>query len=144
MIIAPYQAAHFDEIVFQEHQAFLQNTAAGSDFAKQLESHDSFTGLVDGRVIVVAGISPVWPGRAIAWAYFARDAGEHFIPIVKSMQRFLKALNGWRVEAHVDANFSPAIRLVELLGFERETPKPMIKFTSDGRSMYQYSRYCNG
>lgn len=62
------------------------------------------------------------------------------VALTRAVRRVLDAPGYKRLEMCVDAEHPAAIRWAELLGFERETPKPMRAFTPAGRAAYLYGR----
>ena len=140
MEIVPFKAEHLRALSLQDAQAYLDGMITEAD-AQALEAQDiAYTGLVDGRPIVCAGIIVQWVGRAIAWAYLSREAGQHMPAIHRAVKRMFGALDIPRIEAHVTAGFEPGHRWVRMLGFKLETPEPMRKFLTTGEDAYLYAR----
>ena len=105
------------------HYAYLADdrtqAAVPVEVIERLEGHGSWTGLWRDEPIVVAGLVPQWPGRHIAWAYFARGTLRH-LPWIT--QQVLARLPRGRIEFTVRADFAPGLRWARTLGFEVETP----------------------
>lgn len=86
-----------------------------------LERENSWTGVIDGQVMVCAGTILQWPGRHTAWAYVARGTLRHMPWITEEVKRALEKVKG-RVEFTVRADFPAGLRWAKTLGFEIETP----------------------
>lgn len=87
----------------------------------QLEGENSWTGIVDGRVLVCAGTIEQWPGRHQAWAYVARGTLPHMAWITDEVKKAVERVKG-RIEFTVRKDFAPGHRWARLLGFEVEAP----------------------
>lgn len=138
MIVVPYVADHLWELDQLEGGAFIGKCVTPAD-AKALEGPHAFTGLHDGKVIAVAGLADVWPGRALLWSYMGGHAGPHMVAIHKVALRMIAAYEGARIEADVDVDFKPGHRWIKMLGFELETAR-MRKYRPDGGDMAKYVR----
>lgn len=118
--VVPFKRWHYDWLV--------AGTAEGSDFRLAnhalvaLESENSWSGIVDGRVFVCAGTIQQWPGRHTAWAYVARGTLRHMPWITEEVKRALERVKG-RIEFTVRADFPAGLRWAKTLGFEIETPR---------------------
>lgn len=138
MIVVPYRAEHMSAIDAQAGQAYV-GAWVTPDLAKALEGTDAFTGMVDGRVIIVAGLVQQWHGRALTWAYLDRNAGEHMVAIHKAVKRYLDLQVGMRIEATVDCEFEPGHRWVRMLGFELECER-MKRYLPTGGDSALYAK----
>lgn len=139
MRVIAFAAAHLPALMIQSAQASPPLTAAESEELAKLGY--CYTGVDEaGTVHAIAGVVPQWEGRAQAFAFIGANAGRHFLAIDRAVRRFLRDCPYRRVEAHVDVNFPAGMRWLELLGFERETERPMRKFSPDGRDCHLYAR----
>jgi hypothetical protein len=141
MRVVPFHAEHALAFQVQPGQRHEWPTISREE-AERLASGGPCYSAVgeDGTVYAMAGVIPQWPGRAIAWAMIAYNAGPHFLRITREVRRYLDECGHERVEASVDALFPQAIRWIEMLGFERETPEPMRRYGFKGRPAYLYAR----
>lgn len=71
----------------------------------------------DGRVVGVAGVAEIWPGRMQAWGLFSDLSLREWALARSACRRVLDAVPG-RVEA--SACFPAAERFLAGLGFEKE------------------------
>lgn len=138
MRVVAFAAAHLPALTIQSAQAAPLTLAEAEELAKL---GYCYTGVDEaGTVQAIAGVVPMWEGRAQAFAFIGTNAGRHFVSIDRAVRRFLAASTYRRIEAHVDANFAAGLRWIEMLGFERETARPMRSFTPDGRDCHLYAR----
>lgn len=72
------------------------------------------------RVIICGGIREDMPKRGTCWALMAADSGDHMLFLHRAVCRFMRLKSWDRLEATVAADFKPACRWVELLGFQFE------------------------
>lgn len=91
------------------------------------------------RCIAAAGVYPVWPGRAVAWALLSDDARAHMRAIVRHMVLVLHSFPAARIEMTVAAGFMQSHKLAQLMGFTCETPNGMTYFFPDGKAGYLYA-----
>ena len=138
MNVLTFKAEHLADMALQEAQAYL-STWVKPEMAEALEEHPSYSGEVDGRIVVCSGIVPIWMGRAMAWAYLAPDAGQHFLAIHREVKRFLDNCYLQRIEATVDIDFEQGHRWMKLLGFKLEAPC-MRAYRPDGGNCSLYAR----
>ncbi len=112
------------------HYAWLAQanpTADGGSFTPvehiltQLESQNSWTGVLDGNPIACAGTIQQWPGRHQAWAYLGKNSGPHMVWITKQVLAHVERVKG-RVEFTVRSDFPIGQRWAKLLGFRIEAP----------------------
>ena len=120
MIVRPWEQEDIDRVDLQTAQEYLRGLDLDMDMTDLSAKGLAFTGEVDGKVIGMAGVIPMWNGRAIAWALLAGDSGKHFPHIHKAIKRFLDDVPFNRVEATVDVGFKQGSRWVKMLGFELE------------------------
>lgn len=138
MRVIPYEAEHLAMLDAQDAQRYL-SAWVGDEQAKSLEDTPSYTAVHEDRVLCCAGILPIWQGRAVAWAYMDRRAGEHFIALHRRVQQFLDQCYVQRIEAHVDREFEAGHRWARMLGFDMEAER-MTAFRPDGGDCSLYAR----
>jgi len=139
MIIIPFRGRHIDALADLSGQAWMAAHFEDQD-PRELEGlGPAFSGAVGGDIIGSAGLIVCHPQRAIAWAVFSRASGRHFAAIHRAVRRFLDEQEIARIEAHVDCEFSAALRWVAALGFTQEIDC-MEKFMPDGRAAAMWVR----
>jgi len=137
----PFTPAHLLALRLQAAQADLQPLLGQPEYGAALAGADTWTGLVDGRVVGCAGVLPQWPGRAIAWALLTRDlTARHFLRVHLKVLRVLRGAQDRgvrRIETTVDAGFDAGHRWARLLGFRPEGL--MRAYSPDGRDHVLYA-----
>lgn len=138
MIVVPYEAGHLWELDRADGRAYLAMNVTPAQ-AQAMEGDQTFTGLMDGKVVAVGGIADLCPGRALLWSYMGPTAGRHMVALTRVAKRLIEMSTVDRLEADVDVDFEPGHRWLQLLGFELETPR-MRKYRPDGGDMAKYVR----
>lgn len=138
MKIVPFKAWHLDEIELQGPQMYLRGWLT-EDQKQRLEHYPSYTALLDGKPVAMAGVIETWPGRALAWAYLSEMGPRQFVLVHRSVSRFLEACYTKRVEMTVDCDFPQAHRWAKMLGFKMEAER-MVAYTPNGQDCALYAR----
>lgn len=140
MRIVPFTASHVHTLVLQPMQR-IDGPISFNEAAALEVAGPSFSLMTDdGRCLGAAGAIPQWKGRAIAWALLSPEAARYFVRVTRAVKNWLDECDFERIEAHADALFPASHRWLEMLGFERETPEPMRRFSPEGRPAYLYAR----
>lgn len=105
------------------------------------------TGLLDGNIIGLSGVVPLWHGRVQAFAFYGLGVTQRdFSFIFRSTKRWLdetqKKAAFRRVEATVLTSFEKAHNFARHLGFKAEGE--MEAYDLDGRTHTLYSRIRHG
>jgi RimJ/RimL family protein N-acetyltransferase len=137
MDIRPFHVDHLKGMQLQPSQADRAHllTPEHLEFLAGLDAYTVFAG---GRPVASCGLFDIWPGRAMAWAFIAADAGRHLLGITRAVQRYLDLKAPRRCELYVDLGFEPGYRWAEMLGFEREGV--LRAFEVDGRDQVLFAR----
>lgn len=139
MIVRPWEPGDTQKIELQSSQEYLiQLGSIELDLSELSENALAWVVEIDNVIVTIAGLSPQWENRALAWAYVSKNAGAHFRQIHKAVSRFLEQSEFKRIEATIDVGFDPGIRWIEMLGFEYEGY--MRAFRPDGADMLLYAR----
>lgn len=120
MKVVPFEPWHLDWLSPQEAQLSIDHQIS-PEIADHFAECQSFSGLVNGKVVACSGVVPFWGGRGVAWAILDKDCGPHFKAIHQAVYNFLETCNYQRVEAYVDLDHPAAHRWMKMLGFEIET-----------------------
>ena len=136
--VIPYRAEHLMQISLQEDQMWL-GRFLDHEQAKSLEAVQAFTGMVDGRPVICAGLIEIHSGRALCWSYVDQSAGLNFLFIHRAVKRFLDMCDYNRIEAEVAAGFDAGHRWMQMLGFKLEAPR-LRSYFPDGRDCSIYAR----
>lgn len=144
----PFDPEHFRYLALQGAQFDQAGFTASPAYAEMLRTRGfALTALyetadpAEARVAGCAGVLHQWRGRALAWAFIGSTRPSEWTAIARRMASGLAAAERggvWRIEAHADAGFRPAQRLLEVLGFEREGLERA--FSPTGRDCWLYAR----
>lgn len=120
--VVPFRHWHYEWLIDHESLEYGGWKPPASAMSS-LENENSWTGVVDGKVVVVAGTIQQWPTRHVAWAYIAQKRGvlKHMPWITEETIKALDRVKG-RVELTVRTDFAPGQRWAERIGFKVETP----------------------
>lgn len=136
--LIPFERAHLQR--FSPQQAQQAEASIGED----MDVGDAWTALLHGEVLGCGGLIELWQGRAYAWALLAESAAPHLLRLTRGIRFRLAASSFARIEMVVDASFAPGARWAEMLGFERETPRPLRSYLPGGRDAWLYARFNDG
>jgi RimJ/RimL family protein N-acetyltransferase len=120
----PYTPAHMEFCDFHPQYA----DAASREDPESLGnvSREAWTFLDDaGNVVGIVGAVTTHAGCAYIWTFAGKEAGRHMLAITRFVQRWLESLSCVRLEATVMKDFRPGHRWMRLLGFRKETTRPM-------------------
>lgn len=135
----PCALEHIRYIEAQTQQRFEYDASMG--IAEEIVNKSIAMSAWDSwRCVAAAGVFPVWPGRAVAWACMSKHAYRHLIQINKRCLFVLDSYPAKRVEMTVRSDFPEAHRWARMLGFVCETPNGMEGFYPNGETAYLYAR----
>lgn len=101
----------------------------------------AWTAWIDGRAVACGGIATLWRGRGQAWCLLARGIPKWaWISIHRAAVARLReagARGTWRIEAEALADYAPAVRWLEMLGFTRECLSR--RYGPGGEDFYRYA-----
>lgn len=112
-----------------------------AQIAEQLESvPDSFTGILDGKVMICGGALKYWNGRAFIWTVFNEESKGCFLIVFRQIQNLFRDLltRYHRLELAIPREFEIGRRRAKLLGFQLECECAR-KFLDDGTDCALYS-----
>lgn len=133
--LIPFEPVHLLDFDVQPAQRDeFRRQPCGGDFG------ESYTVMRGETRICAAGVLPIWPGRAYAWALLSIHAGRHLLECTRIARFTLDAAPYERIEMYVDEHFEQGRRWAEMLGFRCETPEPMRKYLTGGGGAYLYAR----
>ena len=138
MIVLPFKREHMEKMVIQQKQQGLEYLLTDDVYAV-IENGESYTALDGDEILACAGVIPLAPGRAGAWAYISQNVGSRMKFVTRAVKRFLDIAQYRRIEMDVDCDFPQAHRWAKLLGFEMECERRK-SFTPDGRDCALYAR----
>lgn len=102
----------------------------------------SWSAVLGKSIVAMAGLSPQWEGRVIAWGLFGETVPKFaWSRIVRRMKLEMYQITKHgphRVEMTVPGGFYEGTRLARMLGFEVEGKLKF--FGPDGRDHFQYAK----
>jgi ribosomal protein S18 acetylase RimI-like enzyme len=139
MIVRPWQLGDTDNLKLQPAQEYMRGwSILSADLTDLSEAGLAWTAEHDGVILGIAGLSPQWENRAIAWALVSANAGKRFVRIHAAVKRFLEVAPYRRIEATVDVGFVEGMRWMDMLNFKYEG---LLKaYRPDGADMLLYAR----
>lgn len=117
--VLPFKKEHLDQLIGQPINAYLPEWIK-QGHASEMEKSHSFTGFLDGSVMVCGGIISLWEGRGYLWAMFSELSKDRFLPVFRGLQKFLDEAPFQRIEMAVPLGLHVAHRRAHLLGFRME------------------------
>jgi hypothetical protein len=140
--IVPFEPWHLHSIVLQPAQAFI-----GSDLTPEMADAlakigDAYTALHEGLVMGCAGVAPLHPGNASAWAVLGQCGPRFFVRIHKAALRYFAGQDYRRIQTAVRTDFEAGHRWARALGFENEGT--MRKYGPEGADYDLYARVDHG
>jgi hypothetical protein len=106
----------------------LLGTMNRGELLKSYLHGPAFTGWYEGTIVVIAGITILWPGHGEAWALFSKNFKDHKYFIHRESLRHIRWLaakhNLRRIQASSLQENEAANRWLEHLGFKPEGEMP--------------------
>ena len=116
--VIPFKRWHYDWLGATAEPG---NTRLAPSVLAQLESENSYAGIVDGEVVFCAGTVAQWPTRHTTWALLHETLSkQHMLWITREVRAGLDKVKG-RIELTVRTDFTPGMKWAHLLGFHIET-----------------------
>lgn len=141
MRIDPFKPSDMLEMPDADTAEVRSVLAIHPEYLDWAAAHPSWTARIQGDVMACAGVFPVWPGRKQLWSVISHKIGAGgMVVLTRAVTRGLAMMEPGRIEAHVREGFQPGIRWMLMLGFDCETPEPMVKFLPDGAGAYMFAR----
>lgn len=107
--------------------------------AELIRTQQPIAAVVRGQVVAFAGLTQVWPGRALAWLFLSADFPRGaWTAATRAALRALDEVGIRRVEADIADGFAPAGRWAQMLGFQHEGR--MRAYWSDGSDYHRWAR----
>jgi RimJ/RimL family protein N-acetyltransferase len=122
----PYDPLHME--FMQVHPAFA-GAFSREDPHALARSREAWSLIDDdGKVVAVIGAMETHTGVAYLWTFMSCDASKHLLTIYRFTRTWIDRLGFRRLECTVLSGFKAAHRWMRLLGFKRETSRPMKKW----------------
>lgn len=136
-MIVPFEPEHLVNIRYQPGQAGGFQSRENAEAVAQ--GWCAYSAIHDGRALICAGITELWPGRAMAWAAFDYAARPVFLEAHRRTLLEIDRAPYNRLEMYVRPGFAEAARWAELLGFTLESC--MKRGAPDGKDLLVYTAF---
>lgn len=121
----PYDPIHME---FLKVDPVFAGAFSREDPHALAHSREAWT-LLDGtNVVAIVGAMETHSGVAFLWTFMSCDATRHFLAIHRFTKAWVDRLGFRRLECTVLSGFKAAHRWMRMLGFKRETSRPMKKW----------------
>lgn len=146
--VIPFEPAHVDLMELRGIE--LGGPFSLGDFRERLacvarDSVQAVTFVYDGRILLCAGFSCMWPGVLVVWMIPTTRIGAIPFRVARCLRRYVdriaKDFGAHRLQTTTHADPMHA-RWMRFLGFSQEGI--MRKFTHDKKDMLMFSRVING
>lgn len=134
----PFKIEHIHQIELQPYQAQWQQEINAAQFKEVMDN--SYTIIANDEIILIGGVYKIWENRIAAWSLISKNAGKHFVGLIRTIQKQLSHYKGYRVECYVEPVFAQGHRFAKLIGFECEAPL-MRKFHQNGTDASMYAMF---
>lgn len=132
-------AAHLQYFTPSAVQTVEYRELLSAPFAGLIDRSVGWSGWGHGqRCVGMAGVFPIWEGRAEAWALIGEGAQRYALGIVRKAREVLDGVSAHRVELNVKTSNVEGHRLAILLGFEYESTAR--KYHPDGSDVDVFVR----
>lgn len=123
----PFDPLHLE---FMDVDPAFASQASREDPAMLARSAEAYSFIDDetGNVVAVIGAMKTFDGCCFLWSIFSTKACKHLLTITRFAKRWLLTLGFVRMECTVMSGFRPGHRWMRILGFKRETTRPMKKW----------------
>lgn len=136
----PYRAGHLRVMRPQEIQRKDHAVLAAPGNAEALATGFGLSAWDGLRCVAVAGVLPISPHKAIAWAVLSEQAAPSMMQVVRKVSGALALLPYRRIEMTVREDFKAGHRFARAVGMTLETPEPMRGYGANGEDEMMYSR----
>ena len=138
--LIPFIPAHLKGFDVHDDLAHIREYLQDDSYGDLLASMDmSYSAIVDGNVIAIAGFYPAGKGRFLAWTLMSKDTGKYMLRATREVLQIINGMDYRRIETPVKRDFLAGHKWMRLLGFENETPNGMRNY-EDGMTFDLYAR----
>ncbi len=112
-------------ITYRENEAKMLSQVDREKIDYMVQQGPAYTAVLEGKVLVCAGVSILWKGVGEAWLLTHPDIGDYRIWFYRKLKKMfnliIKKYKLHRVQSDVDCNFQESCNMMEHLGFEIES-----------------------
>jgi hypothetical protein len=137
--VAKFQPSHYEWLIAARKSAERWPVRLSSGLLEVIARANSWTAVVDGDPVAVAGTMQQWPGRHTSWAYLGDDIGPHMHWITRETRKHLADVKG-RIELTVREDFKAGHQWARMLDFKVESPC-LEKYGPQGENHVGYVRF---
>ncbi len=127
--------------VRSEQSECMPNISTFIDYTQSSGDSYSLSASLDGDILLLVGVLPLWEGVGEIWTIFPQNAKELFRRnprnILKVTKKYLNLLPFRRLQTVVRSDFKVGVKFVEHLGFQREGL--LKQYGSDKKDYYRYA-----
>lgn len=131
---------HLEAIEVQDMQKYDQAVLLAPEYADMACRNEAFSMWYGNQCLGAAGVIPVFPHRAMAWALLSRHIKPHMREATRKIRKFLAISPIPRIEMTVRADFEAGHRWARALGMKLETPEPLRMYGANGEDEVIYAR----
>ncbi len=137
--IIPFKREHMMDLVNHPSLSSVKKYLTEDRIKMHETCGHSFTLItIDGIVLGIAGVVPMWDNVGEAWAIFNPNIKERFLYMHRAVKRYLNTAPFKRIQMTVDCKFINGHRWARLLGFKKEADK-LEKYMPDGKDVSMYA-----
>lgn len=143
MIVVPFMSLHLEGFKAQDDQGLVNKYMISKEYIETISQYGQvYTGCVDGKPMIFAGMVQVHPHIGMLWAILSEDCRHHMIGATRAVKEFLEKHNHIpRLETAVKRDFKEGHRWAKMLGFVNETPEiGMRNYSEEGHTYDLYAR----
>ncbi len=122
--------------------ADVRNLLTDTDECRRTMEENGRTWEVDGQVIAIVGVTPLWKGVGAVWTFLSEESLSRGAMLTLRVLRFIEMLHRergyWRLQATVERGHEPARLWIVRLGFTYEGT--MVAYDMDGKTHDMYGR----
>lgn len=121
--IVKLQLEHLQELAKEPDNDHLRAWFESTHARAMADAEETVAGFVNDELMVVAGLTPYWKGRAYLWCTFSIKAKMNFVPVFRGIFRYMQESPYRRIEMDVPLDLkhtAVAMRRAEMLGFVME------------------------
>lgn len=143
MIVVPFIAVHLEGFKVQKGQGLVNKYMISSEYIETIADYGPvYTGCVDGKPMIFAGMIQIHPHIGMMWAILSEDCKNHMLSATRAVKKFMDDhAHIPRLETAVQRDFKEGHRWAKMLGFQNETPEiGMRNFDEAGATYDLYAR----
>ena len=118
--IVPFSREHILPLLEQKMNSSFKDTFSEEGCKNIVSSGQAFTGMINDKVVVCGGSTPIWSNRSIVWTVFDEDSADQFLSVFRGIKKWCHDQPVKRLEMSVPAGDEKYMRRAVLFGFKLE------------------------